>query len=91
MTTSQISTLSTRRRHFHFRERQPECGQEHFFANESQIQSTGIFTAQGGAINIFANENVNVNESRVMTFLGGDITVWSDTGTSMRAVVPKPL
>jgi hypothetical protein len=44
-------------------------------------QSTGIFTAAGGTINIFAKRDVNVNESRVMTFLGGDITIWSDEGS----------
>ena len=50
------------------------------FVTAAQVQSTGIFTAEGGAINIFANGDVNVNESRVMTFMGGDITVWSDSG-----------
>ncbi len=43
-------------------------------------KSTGILTETGGAINVFANRDVNVNESRVMTFQGGDITVWSDRG-----------
>jgi hypothetical protein len=43
-------------------------------------KTTGIFTNTGGAVNIFAGSDVNVNESRVMTFLGGDITVWSDHG-----------
>ncbi|HET6516149.1 MAG TPA: filamentous hemagglutinin family protein [Thermodesulfovibrionales bacterium] len=41
---------------------------------------TGIATGGGGAINIFAREDINVQESRVMTFYGGDITVWSDDG-----------
>ena len=39
---------------------------------------TGIFTSSGGAISILARGDINVNESRVMTFCGGDITVWSD-------------
>ena len=43
-------------------------------------KSTGIVTETGGAIRIFANRDVNVNESRVMTFQGGDIVVWSDLG-----------
>ncbi len=51
------------------------------FVSAAQTQSTGIFTAQGGDIDIFANGDVNVNESRIMTFMGGDITVWSDTGS----------
>jgi len=42
---------------------------------------TGITTAGGGAINIFAEKDVNVNESRIMTFYGGDITVWTDQGS----------
>jgi len=50
------------------------------FITAAQTQNTGIFTAQGGPINIFAENDVNVNESRVMTFMGGDITVWSDSG-----------
>ena len=40
----------------------------------------GVTTAYGGSINIFAEKDINVNESRVMTFMGGDITVWSDKG-----------
>ena len=46
----------------------------------TSTSSTGIFTASGGSINIFAGGDINVNESRVMTFFGGDITAWSDTG-----------
>ena len=42
--------------------------------------NTGILTAAGGALNVFATGDVNVDESRVMTFEGGDITVWSDQG-----------
>jgi len=41
---------------------------------------TGIFTNKGGAINLYAMGDVNVNEARVMTFRGGDITVWSESG-----------
>ena len=41
---------------------------------------TGIFTTRGGEINVFAIGDVNVNESRMMTFRGGNITVWSDKG-----------
>jgi filamentous hemagglutinin family protein len=46
-----------------------------------QSHNTGILTELGGDINIFATGDVNVNTSRVMTFLGGDITVWSDQGS----------
>jgi filamentous hemagglutinin family protein len=81
MTTSQISTLSAGGGIFIFANGSVNVGKSTFFANESQIQSTGIFTAQGGPINIFANGDLNVNESRIMTFQGGDITVWDDTGS----------
>ncbi len=46
----------------------------------SSLKSTGIFTSTGGKVNVFAYGDVNVNESRIMTFQGGDITVWSDRG-----------
>jgi hypothetical protein len=79
MTTSQISTLAGSDI-FIFTNGSLNVGKSTFFADPSQIQSTGIFTAGGGGISIFANKDINVNESRVMTFMGGDITVWSDTG-----------
>ncbi len=44
-------------------------------------KSTGILTETGGSIDVFANGDVNVNEARMMTFQGGDITVWSDKGS----------
>ncbi|MBU0994147.1 MAG: filamentous hemagglutinin family protein [Proteobacteria bacterium] len=45
-----------------------------------ETKNSGIYTSSGGAINLFAKNDVNVNEARVMTFRGGDITVWSDQG-----------
>lgn len=47
---------------------------------ELALRNTGIYTAKGGAINLFSTGDINVNEARVMTFQGGDITAWSDTG-----------
>jgi filamentous hemagglutinin family protein len=47
---------------------------------EADRESSGINTMSGGAIRIFAVGDVNVNESRVMTFLGGDIVIWSEEG-----------
>ena len=41
---------------------------------------TGFFTTKGGAINIFSGGDLNVNESRIMSFRSGDITVWTDEG-----------
>jgi len=46
----------------------------------SSTKSTGIYTSGGGAINIYSGGDCNVNESKVMTFLGGDIMIWSDQG-----------
>ncbi len=46
----------------------------------SDNTTKGITTTSGGQIGIFAQQDVNVNESRVMTFIGGDITIWSDQG-----------
>ncbi|BBO85843.1 hypothetical protein DSCO28_64090 [Desulfosarcina ovata subsp. sediminis] len=56
--------------------------------SSSGEENTGIYTTSGGSINIYVNGDLNVNESRVMTFLGGDdehedwgnITVWSQEG-----------
>ena len=75
MTTSQISS-SAGSDIFILANGNLNVGKSTFFANEAQRQGTGIITASGGAINIFAEKNVNVNESRVMTYMGGDITVW---------------
>ncbi len=46
----------------------------------SQKNATGIYTSAGGDIDIFSVGDLNVNESRVMTYFGGDITVWTDEG-----------
>jgi hypothetical protein len=78
MTTSQISTLAGGDICV-FSNGNINVGQT-AFVTAAQTQSTGIFTGYGGAINIFSVKDVNVNESRVMTFFGGDITMWSDTG-----------
>jgi filamentous hemagglutinin family protein len=40
--------------------------------------SSGIKTEFGGAINVFAVGDVNVNESRIMTWMGDDITIWTE-------------
>ncbi len=48
--------------------------------SSSSDDSSGIYTTVGGSINIYAYGDINVNESRVMTFDGGDIVLWSDYG-----------
>ena len=80
MTTSQISTNSGKDNIYIIAAGELDVGKSTFFSNAADVQKTGIFTAGGGAINIFTNGDVNVNESRVMTFEGGDITVWSESG-----------
>jgi filamentous hemagglutinin family protein len=47
----------------------------------SQTRNTGILTEKGGAINVFATGDINVNTARIMSFMGGDITAWSDQGS----------
>lgn len=75
-------------------------GRSTFFTEESQRKSTGIFTASGGGISVYAGGDVNVNESRIMTFRGGDIVIWSDRGninagrgskTAINTEPPKPV
>lgn len=80
MTSSQISTIAGASDIYVIASGKLDVGKSSFFAKDADVQKTGIFTAQGGAINIFTIKDVNVNESRVMTFFGGDITIWSDTG-----------
>jgi hypothetical protein len=48
-------------------------------ANEDE-ESSGIYTTAGGAIKMYAKNDINVNESRIMTFAGGDIDILSDYG-----------
>ena len=80
MTTSQISTTSGPDDIFVLSAGDLNVGKSTFFSDEQQRKGTGIYTAAGGAINIFSYEAINVNESRVMSFRGGDITLWSDRG-----------
>lgn len=80
MTSSQISTLVGTSDIFIISKGAIDVGKTTFFSEESDVKKTGIFTAGGGGINIFAQSDVNVNESRIMTYLGGDITIWSDQG-----------
>ncbi|HVQ67654.1 MAG TPA: filamentous hemagglutinin family protein [Bradyrhizobium sp.] len=40
----------------------------------------GLVTLGYGNINIFARNNVTVNRSRILTFAGGDETIWSTLG-----------
>jgi hypothetical protein len=46
----------------------------------SSEDNSGIYTSAGGGITIYADKDVNVESSRVMTFRGGDIAIWSKSG-----------
>lgn len=46
----------------------------------TDVRDSGLFTAQGGGIDILTRGDLNVNESRLMTFAGGDIVIWNDHG-----------
>ena len=47
----------------------------------TQAVDQGILTVDGGNISIFANGNVNVGTSRIFTLHGGNIIIWSSTGS----------
>jgi filamentous hemagglutinin len=77
MVQSQISTTSDKDNIYLIAKNDIDVGRSTLSQNSG---STGIFTAKGGGINIFSGGDLNVNVSKVMTFFGGDITVWSDLG-----------
>ncbi|NVN98831.1 MAG: filamentous hemagglutinin family protein, partial [Geobacteraceae bacterium] len=82
MVSSQISTLTGPDEIFVLARTDLNVGKSTFSGDSSDSKSnmTGISTTGGGPINIYAGHDINVNESRVMTLLGGNITVWSDQG-----------
>ena len=81
MTSSQIATSIGQSDIFVIANGSLNLGQTALPIAGTANKTTGITTGGGGGINIFARKNVNVNESRVMTFYGGDITIWSDQGS----------
>ena len=48
--------------------------------SDSVQKDTGITTTFGGNLSIYTGGDLHVNESRTMTFMGGDIVIWSDRG-----------
>src|SRR5208283_5023799 len=84
MTSSQISTSIGQSNIYIIAAGNLNVGQSALPAAGTTNTKTGITTGGGGSINIYANEAsgeaVNVNQSRIMTFYDGDITVWSDYG-----------
>jgi hypothetical protein len=98
MTSSQIATAIGQSDIFVIANGSLNLGQTALPIAGTANKKTGITTGGGGDINIFSRKDVNVNESRVMTFYGGDITVWSDDGsinagrgsrTAVSAVPPR--
>lgn len=49
----------------------------------------GILTLQGGSINAFTDGDVTLNQSRVFTQRGGNITLWSSNGDLAAGQGPK--
>lgn len=58
----------------------PGGGLEIAALNQNVEANYGLITLGYGRIDIFAKQNVVVNRSRVLTFSGGDITIWSTLG-----------
>ena len=87
MTNSHISTLAGQADLYLLARSEINVGKSTFVTDKDRaaiaagLKSSGIFTASGGAINLFGGGDINVNESRVMSYLGGDITAWSDQGS----------
>ncbi len=77
MVMSQIDTLGSKNDLYIAAAGTMNVGRSTLIQQDSSKQ-TGIYTASGGRINIYSEGDVNVNESRVMTFFGGDILTWSD-------------
>jgi len=48
--------------------------------NQTVEPGAGLVTLGFGRINIAAREDVVVNRSRILTFSGGDVTIWSTLG-----------
>jgi hypothetical protein len=49
-------------------------------ADSTYALSFGVVTEKGGDVDLYANGNISVNQSRVFTLEGGDITAISRTG-----------
>jgi hypothetical protein len=81
MTSSQIGTSIGQSDIFIIANGSLNLGKTALPISGATSNTTGITTGGGGAINVFSRLDANVNESRIMTFYGGDITVWTDQGS----------
>ncbi|RJP81433.1 MAG: hypothetical protein C4522_05550, partial [Desulfobacteraceae bacterium] len=80
MVQSQISSTGEKGDIFVISRGDMNIGRTTFRDDDADAENSGIFTAAGGSIFTFAGRDLNVNESRMMTFYAGDITAWSDAG-----------
>jgi filamentous hemagglutinin family protein len=51
--------------------------------------TTGILTFQGGAISLFSDQSIIVNQSRILTEEGGNVLVWSSNGDILAGIGAK--
>ena len=79
MTKSQISTSMNAADLYIVSAGDVNVGKSAFSSGEDK--NTGIMTVSGGSVNIYAGNDINVNESRVVAFGGGDIMSWADRGS----------
>jgi filamentous hemagglutinin family protein len=55
----------------------------------NQPALSGILTFQGGDINVFADQNITVNQSRILTEEGGNVLTWSSNGNILAGIGAK--
>jgi filamentous hemagglutinin family protein len=55
----------------------------------NQPGETGILTFRGGDVDVFADGNVTVNQSRILTEEGGDVVAWSSNGDILAGIGAK--
>lgn len=58
----------------------PGGGLEIAALNQNVEANYGLLTLGYGRLDVFAKQDVVVNRSRVLTFSGGDVTIWSTLG-----------
>lgn len=78
MTQSTIKTTSGQDNLYIIAAGQIDVGTSIISSNKDT--SKGLLTEGGGSINVFAEQDINVNESRVVTYFGGDIFMLSNHG-----------
>lgn len=60
-------------------------------AGGKQPLDQGLLTLSGGDISIFARQSVTLGTSRIFTFKGGDVTIWSTDGNIAAGAASKTL